>query len=415
MMNAVTSPCGLGVCLLGFTVWCVPLPAFAEENPAFALESVEKNFQAPPGFNWMQARVCTIPAKDEGAVPQVLLTMQLHAIKGSHSYLGIVSALSSDLGKTWEGPTEQSALDHRHVRCVIYETPVDATPQWHARRGRVLLVGTTFFVDHDTMQELKEAPSDIIYAVYDPEADQWDPKWAPWKKLKMPRSFSHYYARAGCVQFVELSNGDVLLPIYYGEHANCNYYASVVRCRFDGRTLSYIEHGNTMHLDFGRGFYEPSLAKCLGRFFLTLRNDKAGYVTVSDDGLHFAEPQLWRFDDGKELGNYNTQQHWITHKGRLYLVYTRRGADNDSVFRHRAPLFMSEVDQSTLRVMRSTEQIVVPKWGDRSMGNFGVSHITPTESWIVVGAIDHPIMKDLGPNVMIGRIRWAPREEQGAS
>jgi hypothetical protein len=86
-----------------------------------------------------------------------------------------------------------------------------------------------------------------------------------------------------------------------------------------------------------------------GTFYLTLRNDTAGYVSVSDDGLHFSEPKKWCWTDGSDLGNYNTQQHWVTHqRSRLYLVYTRRGANNDHVFRHRAPLFMAEVDQKTL-------------------------------------------------------------------
>ena len=82
------------------------------------------------------------------------------------------------------------------------------------------------------------------------------------------------------------------------------------------------------------------------RFFLTLRTFDRGYVCTSDDGLHFIEPVPWRFDDGAALGSYNTQQHWTTHGGTLYLLYTRRGAGNDdpAIFRHRAPLFMAEVD-----------------------------------------------------------------------
>ena len=39
----------------------------------------------------------------------------------------------------------------------------------------------------------------------------------------------------------------------------------------------------------------------------------------------------WRFDDGSPLGSYNTQQHWVTVGGGLFLVYTRKGADNDHI------------------------------------------------------------------------------------
>ena len=54
--------------------------------------------------------------------------------------------------------------------------------------------------------------------------------------------------------------------------------------------------------------------------FLTLRNDQAAYVTVSDDGLQFETPRGWRFDDGEPLGSYNIQQHWVTHGDRAWLV-----------------------------------------------------------------------------------------------
>jgi hypothetical protein len=130
-----------------------------------------------------------------------------------------------------------------------------------------------------------------------------------------------------------------------------------------------------------RGLYEPSLTFFENRYFLTLRNDVRGYVTSGTDGLHFDRPKPWRFDDGAELGNYNTQQHWVTHRDALFLVYTRRGAKNDHVFRHRAPLFIAEVDPEKLHVLRGTERILVPEKGAR-LGNFGVTEVSPAETWI---------------------------------
>src|SRR5690606_37390740 len=109
----------------------------------------------------------------------------------------------------------------------------------------------------------------------------------------------------------------------------------------------------------------------------------AGYVASSEDGLHFSEPQLWRFDDGEELGNYNTQQHWVTHRSGLYLAYTRRGLNNDHVFRHRAPVVMAQVDVQRICVLRETERVIIPNRGAR-LGNFGVTAIDENESWIVV-------------------------------
>lgn len=108
-----------------------------------------------------------------------------------------------------------------------------------------------------------------------------------------------------------------------------------------------------------------------------------GYVAVSDDGLHFEAPRPWCFDDGSELGNYNTQQHWVSRGDDLYLVYTRRGLDNDHVFRHRAPLLMAQVDPERLQVIRGSEAELVPNRGAR-LGNFSVTDVGPGETWVVV-------------------------------
>ena len=105
-----------------------------------------------------------------------------------------------------------------------------------------------------------------------------------------------------------------------------------------------------------------------------MRNDERGYVTTGSDGLHFESPKPWTFDDGFLLGNYNTQQHWVTHSDGLFLVYTRKGANNDHVFRHRAPLFIAQVDTEHLCVIRETERILVPERGTR-LGNFSVTSV----------------------------------------
>jgi hypothetical protein len=164
-----------------------------------------------------------------------------------------------------------------------------------------------------------------------------------------------------------------------------------------------------LRLAVARGLYEPSLIAFRGRYFLTLRNDLRGYVSVSDDGLTFAEPQPWRFDDGTELGSYNTQQHWLAHSDGLFLCYTRRGANNDHIMRHRAPLFLAQVDPETLRVLRRTEKVVVPERG-AELGNFGASAISETESWITVS--EGMFMKDSRKRgaegaTFVARVQWA--------
>lgn len=157
---------------------------------------------------------------------------------------------------------------------------------------------------------------------------------------------------------------------------------TVIRCGFDGAKLRILEIGNTLKHDTKRGYAEPSLAVFKGKYFLTLRRDDGADVAVSTDGLHFSEPKKWTWDDGTDLGSYNTQAHWVAHSDALYLVYTRKEANNDHIFRNRAPLFMAEVDPERLCVKRATEQILIPEKGAR-YGNFGICNVSERETWVV--------------------------------
>lgn len=385
-------------------------PVRADEGSTSELKVIDYTtttnhfFPCPDDRYWSQARAEAIPAKYAGgSEPLLLLTMQLHGMKGTHNYTGIVSATSRNGGKTWNGPIEQAKLDLKQLKGQgngnHYLVPVDSTPQLHKPTGKVLLIGATFYVDVKRNKDVPGGRSDVFYAVYDPKSNTWD----QWTTLKFPNSFKWPYKRSGCAQWVVDDNGDLLLPFYFGEHNNSIHYAAVARCSFDGKTLKYIEHGSEHMLDFGRGMSEPSLAKFNGKYYLTQRNDKAGYISTGTDGLHFSEAVKWKFDDGKDLGSYNTQQHFLTHSDALFLVYTRRGAGNDDVMRHRAPLFMAQIDPATDRVIRSTEQIVVEKEGTAAMGNFGTCNVSPDESWVVVAK------RSTTPgekNVLISKIRW---------
>ena len=201
--------------------------------------------------------------------------------------------------------------------------------------------------------------------------------------LEMPAEARFQNVGAGSVQRCDLEDGTILLPVYFKSLGPEPYGSVVLRCRFDGEVLRVEEIGSPVTVPVARGVYEPSLVQYKNRFYLTLRNDDAGYVAVSDDGLKFGEPVRWTFDDGAPLGNYNTQQHWVAHESGLYLVYTRRGADNDHVFRHRAPLFIARVDPERRCVLRETERVLVPNKGAR-LGNFGVTEVSPTETWVTV-------------------------------
>jgi hypothetical protein len=351
---------------------------------------------------WMQARPAVIPGESN---PQAVITLQRTDRVGTHMYHGLAAMWSSDLGKTWSMPEPLKTVD-RIVRADgLMEAPVDMTPQWHAQTGKLLVTGATFWQDPKIRRNIPRGPSDTAYTVYDARAKEW----SQWRKLNKPHGPKFFFSRAGCTQRVDLPNGDILLPIYfYNKTPGERNYVAVARCTFDGETLTYKEHGSelTVDLDAMRdrtGLYEPSLTFFGGKYLLTLRADEGAYAATSDDGLNYSQPKPWRFDDGELLGSYNTQQHWVTHSDSLYLSYTRRGADNDDIMRHRAPLFIARVDPETLAVERATEKILLPNLG-RAFGNFGVCNVTPRETWVVdclVGA------KPGVANVYLARIRWS--------
>jgi len=89
-------------------------------------------------------------------------------------------------------------------------------------------------------------------------------------------------------------------------------------------------------------------------------------------------------------------------------VYTRRGLNNDHVFRHRAPLVMAQVDPARMCVLRDTERILVPERGAR-LGNFGVVEVNAEETWVTVAEWMQPVgCEKYGSDnsVYAARIRW---------
>lgn len=337
---------------------------------------------------WVQARAGTIPPGAAGnpASPIVVLTMQKLLLAGSDVFYELNEMRTDDLGAHWSGPIPHTqTLGRRSERGGIEVVMCDATPKWHAVTGKLLTTGheARYLGDALVPEPRRRRPA---YAVYEPASRTW----SPWQTLDLPNADRDFFsAGAGSAQRVDLPDGDILLPLYgraldtgnTSENRCC--FATVARCRFDGRRMTFVEHGNLMTVADPRGFCEPSLTRFQGRYYLTLRNDVRGYVAVGDDGLHFGEPIAWRFDDGRELGNYNTQQHWVTHADGLFLVYTRRGAGNDHVFRHRAPLFIAQVDPKNCVVRKATERILVPEHGAR-LGNFAVTHVNAGETWVTV-------------------------------
>jgi lysophospholipase L1-like esterase len=323
---------------------------------------------------WVHPRAGALP----GATPSVVLTMQKLLLTGSDVFYALNDTRSDDLGATWSRIREHGeTLQRRNEPNGVEVGPCDFTPKFHAKSGKLLGIGHN--VRYRDNKVIHDRQRETVWSVYDEKARIW----STWATLPMPDEPQFFCAGAGSVQRFDLESGYILLPIYFKAEKDKYYRVTVLRCSFDGSTLQYQEHGTELALESGRGVYEPSLTRCAGKFYLTLRNDTSAYLAVSDDGLRFGPIQPWKFDDGSDLGNYNTQQHWVAHRDRLYLVYNRKGAHNDHVIRHRAPLFMAEVDQKTLAVKRSTESVLVPERGAR-LGNFAVTEVSEKETWVTV-------------------------------
>lgn len=330
-------------------------------------------------FLWFHPRAAVIPQAGKEGRPAVLVTLQKH-LQISDFYSGLYAMRTDDLGKTWTDPTEIPELAWRDGPNGSILAVCDVTPAYHPIAGKVIAIGAQLYYRPDgSLLEKADRADQTAYSIYDPKTD----KWTGWNVLEMPEDPKFNFARNACAQWLVESNGNLLLPLYFGVDAKQDFSVTVARCSFDGEKIAYQEHGTEMAVSGGRGLCEPSLIRFQDRYFLTLRNDARGYVSSSADGLHFDPIIPWCFDDGEELGSYNTQQHWLIHTDGLFLVYTRKGANNDHVFRNRAPLFIAQVNPDTLRVIRTTERVLIPERG-ATLGNFGATAIDEHESWVTV-------------------------------
>ncbi len=337
------------------------------------LETVLKRENSDDKSLWFRPRLAI------GNENRIVMTVQKLLERSDH-FSGLSIMQTSDFGKHWNGPTLHRELDWVKEPSGVNIAVADVTPGFHPGTQTFIAVGAQVRYSPDGKQlEDKPRSNQTAYAV-----SKEGHSWSRWQRLEMPENDDFNFARSACAQWITEDDGSVLLPFYIGTGTKSPFSTTVVRCDFDGVQLKYREHGEVLRLNIKRGLYEPSLVKFRDRYFLTLRNDLRSYVTVSDDGLNFRPVKAWTFDDGEDLGSYNTQAHWLTAGDGLFLVYTRRGANNDHIMRHRAPLFIAQVDPDRLHLIRSTEKTVVPERG-ATLGNFGVVQIDENESWVTVG------------------------------
>ncbi|MCC6793708.1 MAG: exo-alpha-sialidase [Candidatus Hydrogenedentes bacterium] len=383
-----------------------PLPACAEV-PILPFDVKLETVTSHDGGDWIwfHPRAAAVPGDGKDGMPSVGITLQKH-LDASDYYSGMYVMLTEDLGKTWKGPREVPELAWREGENGETIAVCDATPGWHPQTRKIIVLGLQLRYSKDGAQ-LEDKPRSLqtAYAVHDP----FTRTWSGWRNIELKDNDAKFYISGpGCSQWLVQDDGNILLPIYYKSSQDGIYAVTTLKCSFDGETMKAIDYGNDMQLNVDRGLCEPSIALYNGTYFLTIRNDQKGYVTTSKDGLHYEAIKEWTFDDGRELGSYNTQQHWLTHSDGLFLIYTRRGANNDNVFRNRAPLFMAQVDPVKLVVLRATEKELMPNNG-ATYGNFGATNVNDKESWVTdaEGIFGEALKPGVNSRVLNARVIWS--------
>lgn len=392
------------------------VPASAEEvgRLDYSVQAVPLHQELSPDFCWFHPRPAAIPGFGLNGGPSVIVTIQKHLAASDH-FSGLYLLRSDDLGKNWSGPREIPELKWRQRPDGVSISVIDVTPGWHPQSRKVIAIGAkTLYSPKGDILRGESKSYETSYATYDPQTD----RWSSWRELEMPETDGKFYrVGCGCSQWMVKPDGSLILPVqYHPAGENTRWKATLLDCNFDGERIAYRSHGDEFEIDRGYGYAEPSLIRFKDRYFLTLRHQDGASVTSGIDGMKFERAKPWAFDDGSDLGNYNTQTHWLAHSDGLFLTYTRRGADNDQVTWNRAPMFIAQVDPEKLQVIRATERILLPNRGVM-LGNFGATSVTPHESWVTdaelisrlidpeIGLKPHP--KGGDGTVWLGKIQWS--------
>lgn len=114
----------------------------------------------------------------------------------------------------------------------------DATPHFHRATGRFLLVGASMVYQNDEFVP-DPRPRHTVWSCMNPA----DGKWSSYRLLEMPSDpeDTFFSAAAGCAQYLELDNGELLIPFYTMSREAArhpwenSFSAAVMRCSFDGR------------------------------------------------------------------------------------------------------------------------------------------------------------------------------------
>ena len=332
--------------------------------------------------------------------PDGRLLMTFQEYLGSDYYGPVMAVESNDEGFLWKNAQPIPGLGTWELGGGLMERHCDTVPDYDPASGRMVAIGHNAYSKKDgfwdTMGYFNKGERRVdlkrrgAYCVL-----HEDGTWGP-RHLLNPEPFSDWNCLCcGCTQKIISDKGDWLIPFGGLDDPSKHIDSVVVVCRFrfDGEKFHFVEAGEPLALNIGRGLMEPSLISFGGRILVTMRaEDERAHFAISEDGLNYGEIGTWNFDDGEPLVTSTTQQHWLIAGGRLHLVYTRNCGWNKDVFRYRAPLFISEVDTLKMQLIRSSEQMVFPFDGDPKRpesvalsGNFHVCMLPDGEALVVDG------------------------------
>lgn len=356
-----------------------------------------------PGFD---KKTCKIDPKiiTDGKDRAVLFYGML-LLSGSDVGTGSYAARSTDGGRTFGTPVKLEGLT-RYEGDIRVQTGPCVSGIYDEKSGKALLFGleSRFADDKNPIMINGISTCKAVYATFDMDDLRVDP---PFRPMPLPLPVVSAVPHG---QPMRLSNGHILASFYFTTEEITRASILTAEYAFEEGELTLIRAGEPLISgdDHLRGYCEPSVAKCGGKYYMTIRTDEVGLYAVSDDGFTFGKPQEWRWDDGTVLENYNTMQRFLVHPEGLYLAYTRRGAHNDHVFRHRAPMFFARFDEERQVLLRETEEILVPEMGAR-LGNFSVTPVSERENWLVTAEWMQPLgCERYGSDnsIWIARVKW---------
>ena len=325
---------------------------------------------------WFSPRTCQL---SDGR-----LVMTCQRINGEDGFEGVHIAWSEDGGIRWSEPVPVPSLAREIFPStdgqIWEETVCDVVPS-ELEDGRLLLIGQNVYYCNGVLASANDNRK-TVYTFFGNKAQWSERKSVQWDAERAARSLY-----AGCAQRVQMEDGSILLPVSHTSMEGVRG-VGVLRLSVNQNVLEVVENSNSLYLDVGLGLIEPSLIEYNKQYWITIRaEDGRGYWSVSDDGLTWPEMSCWGFDDGAALVTDSTQQRWVVVKDKLCLIYTRKDPMNERVFRWRAPLWISEVENGTL--LRLSEERVLPAVEDPliQIGNFHAISLKDGSGFVTVSEV----------------------------